>query len=303
MDITAKEISAFLATSGIEFEYRGGVCVINGFSSLNNYRPKTITWCKDVENCKRSVDIEQIELIVIGNNLKENCSFINCIMCDDPKKVFFSIGDHFFSTDIQVPEIGSGTYISKNVIIGKNVKIGVNCVIDGDIRIGENSIIANSVNIVNKVKIGKNCIIQSGVVLGHDDFSYYEDKEHNKTMIKHYGGIDIGDDVFIGANCVVNRGTIDDTQIGDGTKIDSQCHISHNCIIGEKNSIISGSRIYGSVRTGNNVYIATSIIRNQMVIGDNAIVAMGSVVIRPVEHGSTVAGVPAKELNCKIKEI
>lgn len=88
MDITAKEISAFLATSGIEFEYRGGVCVINGFSSLNNYRPKTITWCKDVENCKRSVDIEQIELIVIGNNLKENCSFINCIMCDDPKKVF-----------------------------------------------------------------------------------------------------------------------------------------------------------------------------------------------------------------------
>ena len=51
------------------------------------------------------------------------------------------------------------------------------------------------------------------------------------------------------------------------------------------------------------MYIATSIIRNQMVIGDNAIVAMGSVVIRPVEHGSTVAGVPAKELNCKIKEI
>ena len=85
-------------------------------------------------------------------------------------------------------------------------------------------------SIVNKVSIGSNCVIQSGVVIGHDGFSYSEDPERNKRMIKHHGGVVIGNDVFVGSNTAIARGTIDDTVIGDGTKIDTLVTLRTMCI-------------------------------------------------------------------------
>ena len=149
---------------------------------------------------------------------------------------------------------------------------------------------------INKVKVGSNCIIHSGTVIGHDDFSYTEDQYHNKTMIKHYGGVDIGKNVFIGANSVINRGTIDDTVINEGCKIDAFCHISHNVRLGEKSSLISGTRLYGSVKTGGNVYIASAIVKNQLTIEENAVIGMGSVVLTDTDKNAVVAGIPAKPL-------
>ena len=77
--------------------------------------------------------------------------------------------------------------------------------------------------------IGKNCDIHSGAVIGHDGFGYTEDAAHNKTMVKHFGGATIDDDVLIGDNVCVVRGTIDDTFIDDGVKIDNMSHVAHNC--------------------------------------------------------------------------
>ena len=78
---------------------------------------------------------------------------------------------------------------------------------------------------------------------------------NKKIMITHHGGVVIGNDVFIGAGCVINRGTLDDTIIGNDVKIDAQCHISHNTIIGDGCAFVSGTRIYGSVKVGDNVKV------------------------------------------------
>lgn len=297
--VTVNEVLSYLEKNGEEFAFSGDESSsIEGFSSLMNYRENTITWCKTASKMEEvNVPDTDFSLVVTCKSDIDgykNCS--NVIMVQDPKRIFFSIIEAFFDNSSTLPDIGNNTYISDDVIIGKNVKIGYNCVIDGSIEIGDDTVIYNNVNMINKVRIGRNCVIHSGVNIGHDDFSYTEDENHNKKMIKHYGGVEIGDDVFIGAGSAVNRGTIDDTRIGNGCKIDAFCHISHNVILGEKSALISGTRLYGSVKTGVNVYIASAIVKNQISLGDNTVVGMGSVVLNNIDDDTTVAGIPAKPL-------
>ncbi len=295
------DIIDFLDRNNYEFKFDGNSeAQIYGFSSLGNYREDTLTWCKSAEYIKNA-DMygHKFGLIIIPESMEKSSCKGNVILTENPKKIFFDILDNLFARDDELPPVGEGSYISKNVKLGKNVKIGYNCVLDGDIVIDDNTVIYNNVSIINRVKIGRNCIIHSGTVIGHDDFSYTEDENHVKTMIRHYGGVVIEDDVFIGANSVINRATIDDTLIGKGTKIDAFCHISHNSVIGANSSLISGSRLYGSVTTGENVYIASATVKNQLHIGDNALIGMGSIVLDNVNENSTVVGVPAKEKRLK----
>ena len=182
--------------------------------------------------------------------------------------------------------------------IGKYVRIGHNCSIDGDITIGDNTKIANNVVISNRVIIGSNCEIQSLSVIGEDGFGYSEDEEHKKVMVKHYGGVMIGDDVFIGSHVNIARGTIDNTVIESGVKIAPTTHIGHNNII-ERNSTVICSQLFGSVHTKENAYITSSVIRNQCTIGAYATVGMGSVVTKDVDDKKTVIGAPARELTRK----
>lgn len=289
-----KEIIDYLKEINIEVEFSG--CVddeIFGFSSLTNYSKGTVTWCKDAQYIHCG---EQQYSLIVGNGIAGKDCIQNIIETKEPKRVFFLIVEKFFGSKEQLADIGHGTYVSPSVKIGTNVKIGHGCTLSGDIEIGDNTIIYNNVNIINKVTIGSNCVIHSGVNIGHDDFAYTEDALFNKSMIKHYGGVKIGDNVFIASNCIINRGTIDDTEICDGVKIDAQCHISHNVHIGKNSALVSGSRLYGSVKTGENVYIASAIIKNQLVIGDNAVVGMGSVVLSNVDDNAVVVGSPAKRI-------
>lgn len=273
---------------------------ISGFSSATNYKDGTVTWCKTVETvAENAAGTMCFKLVIMPPSPQLPDNFENIITTENPKKIFFDIVERFFAESRQLPDVGQGTYISEESVIGKNVKIGYNCILDGKITIEDDTIIYNNVTIINSVHVGKRCTIHSGTVIGHDDFAYVEDDHHNKKMIRHYGGVNIENDVFIGANCAVNRGTIDDTIIGEGSKIDAFCHISHNVIIGKRNALVSGTRIYGSVKTGENVYIASSIVKNQLHIGDNAVIGMGSVVIRDVKENDTVAGVPAKSIKDK----
>ena len=112
-------------------------------------------------------------------------------------------------------------------------------------------------------------------------------------MIEHFGGITIGDDVFIGPHVNIDRGTIDDTVICDGVKIGPTTHIGHNSVIGEDTAIVS-SIVYGSVTTGKGAYITASTVSTQMHIGDDTVIGMGSVVTKPVEDGVIAYGIPAR---------
>lgn len=291
MIIKIADIENWLINEGIEYSIYGekNNCIC-GFSSVKNYKEGTVTWMKNNDYANDSE--HSISLCIVQKDIK--CKAKTIIETPNSKRVFFGIIEQFFEKKEEENKIGFGTYIGSNVKIGNNVNIGSNCSIDGNIEIGDGTRIGNNVSIVNNVKIGKNCNIQSLVVIGEDGFGYSEDENHIKTMVKHHGGVEIGDNVFVGSHVNIARGTIDNTIIQDGVKIAPSTHIGHNSFIGNNATIIC-AWIFGSARIEDNAYIVSSVVRNQCSVGKNTLVGMGSVVTKSLPENVVAIGIPAKE--------
>lgn len=292
------DILEFLEQEKIPFVFTGDrESEIYGFSSLNRYKEGTFTWIKTRNNIPPGYDLSQIRLAFLSEEISG--VFQNSIRSPQSKRAFFSVIEYFYDRKEVYPPIGSFTYISPNVKLGKNVRIGHNCTLDGDITVGDNTVIWNNVVMVNRIHVGKNCEIRSGAVIGHDGFAYTEDERHVKTMIKHFGGVTLGDNVLIHENVCISRGTIDDTIIEDGVKIDSLSHIAHNCHFHKNSAAAAPCRTNGSVSVGEGSFMAGALVRNQCSIGDNAFVGLGAVVVRNVPDHQMVAGVPARKMEKK----
>lgn len=292
--ITVADLLSFLDGEHIKYTFEGNEeTEIQGFSSLKNYRTGTFTWIKKCENIPEGFDTDIITLVFTSNEVP-GC-FNNVIKTADSKYAFFSAIEHFFGEREDYSSIGEFTYIGPQVKLGKNVRIGHNCSLDGDITIGDNCIIWNNVSIIHRVSIGHDTEIQSGSVIGHDGFGYTENENHVKTMVKHFGGVSIGNNVLISSNVCIVRGTIDDTVIEDGTKIDNLSHIAHNCHLGANVALAFPCFLGGSTTIKDNGYVAGGIIRNQCTIHENGFVGMGAVVTKDVKENTIVIGNPAKE--------
>lgn len=274
VSIKARDIIAWGRAEGHSFQYVGDEgAELNGFSSLRKYKEGSITWIKR----KNPVDQDmllKIRCAVIQKGAKEHPK--NYFMTEEAKRFFFAVVEHFFS------DCGGGiaekehTYIGEDVKLGKNVKIGCGCVLDGKISVGDNTVIGHNVTVIGRVAVGADCTIYPGTVIGKDGFGFYLDKDNIPWKVPHFGGVQIGDRVEIGCNCTVDRGTIDDTIIGDDVKIDSLVVIAHNVEIGEGTMVVGGVAIGGSCKIGRKSYIAPqAIIKNQISIGDNSFVGMG----------------------------
>lgn len=289
------DILDFLKDEGIPFSFAGdSEGVVEAFSSIAHYKPSSFTWIKAQKNIPENFDLSQIALAIVSEDVDAGAA-PNVIHTSESKRAFFSTIEHFYAQEEERPAIGQFTYISPKVKLGKNVRIGHNCTLDGDITIGDGTVIWNNVVIVNRVSIGKNCDIRSGVVIGHDGYSYTEDGESTKTMVKHFGGVDIGDDVSIYEGTHISRGTIDDTTVGRGAKIDAHCHISHNCRIGENAALVIGTVLCGSVTVGRDSYLSGATVLNQTILGNGSYVGIGSVVLRNVAPRQEVFGYPARK--------
>ena len=280
--ISAKEILKYLEICNVPFEYKGDTNIeVTGFSALDQYKIGTFTWIKSEDRFHWKREENNITLAFVQKGVEVPVK--NQIICKASKEAFFLVIEHYYE-EKRERRIG---------IIGKNVYIGKNCSIDGDIHIGDGTLISDNVVIRNRVRIGERCYIQACTVIGEDGFGYYEDEKNVKTMIKHHGGVEIGNDVFIGAHVNIARGTISDTSIGDGAKIAPSTHIGHNDVIGNNVAVIC-SQLYGSVQIDDNAYVVGSIIRNQIHVGKNSLVGMGSVVTKDIDEGCIVYGSPAK---------
>ncbi len=158
-------------------------------------------------------------------------------------------------------KIGKNVKLAPNVYIGHDVEIGDNVVIYPNVticegvKIGEGTIIYSNVSIREFCEIGKNCVLQPGCVIGSDGFGFIKINGNN-TKIDQIGHVVIEDNVEIGANTTVDRGTIGNTVIKKYTKIDNLVQIAHNDIIGENCLLVSQVGIAGSVEVGNNTTLA-----------------------------------------------
>lgn len=299
MSIPVGKILKYLEEAELKHSYIGNREInIFGYSSINNIKNNNISWIKNKTYYDEDAIFQLKEVVVVMTNdidINENFEQKNgYIICENPKEIFFSILNEFY------PQEAFHWYISPNSIIdatnlGINIYIGHNCYIGKNVSIGNNVVIKNNVSIEGKVVIGNNTIIHSGVVIGTDGFGYFQNEEGKNIKVPHYGGVIIGEDVEIGANTCIDRGTLEDTIIGDNVKIDNLCHIGHNSIIKENSSIIALSMLGGSAVLEKNSYLAPGVmIMNQLRIGENSLVGMGAVVVKNVEDNKVVAGVPAK---------
>lgn len=288
--VTLSQIEAYLTQEQQEYRVLATEdVIIQGFSSLDHYQPETMTWMKAVD--KWNNNLPEITLCIVQEGVE--IPLVNQIICKNSKQVFFMLIEHFFAVKEEMVPIGLHTVIGPHVKLGRNVRIGHNCSITGDVVIGDDTIISDNVVIKNKVCIGKRCTIQALTMIGEDGFGAYEKENHCKVMIKHYGGVTIGDDVFISSHVDIERGTIDDTYIGDGVKIAPCTLIAHNTRV-EKDAVLICSHLYGSVCVGKNSWVVGSIVKNQCSIGDNTTVGIGSAVIRNIESGKVAVGIPAQ---------
>ena len=296
--IKIADILTFLEKDGVQFHFYGNAEeLVDGFSSLANYKNGSFTWIKTEKNIPEDMDISKITLAFVQEGINGN--FKNSILSPNSKYAFFTVIEHFYEEKREGPSVGQYTYISPGVKLGENVRIGHNCTLDGDITIGDNTVIWHGVTIINRVSIGKNCEIRSGAVIGHDGYSYTEDDTHKKIMVKHFGGVRIGDYVTLCEQAMVCRGTIDDTVIESGVKIDILSHISHNSKVGANSAFAGFCRLGGSTVVGKNVYLVNCLTRNQIHIGDNAFGGTGALIVKDVNENESVMGVPAKPFHRK----
>ena len=230
------------------------------------------------------------------------------IVVEEPTKVFLEIHNAFYQdyTSFHIPldseerspiKIGQGCQIHRSVVFGERVSLGTNVqiypnvVIGSDVEIGNRTIVYSNVSIYAKVKIGSNCIIDAGAVIGGDGYRIIMDSEDHCKRLIHTGGVVIGNEVEIGSNSTIDRGTFKDTVIKDRVKIDNIVHISHNCFIDEDTRIAASACIGGSVHIGKKVVIWLGVtIRNGLAIGDNAEVLINSIVVSDVDENEVVGG-------------
>ncbi len=198
-------------------------------------------------------------------------------------------------------KFGINTLIGKNVKIGKNSIIGHNTIIESNVIIGLNCVIGNNVLIKNSI-IGNNVRILDGTIIGKKGFGFFPDKNKN-FRYPHVGMVIINDNVEIGSNNNIDRGSISDTVVGKNTFIDNQVHIAHNVKIGE-NCIITGQVGFaGSSTIGSNVSIGGQAgISGHLKIGNNVQIGGGSGVIKNIPDNSKVMGYPAKDIRKFLKD-
>lgn len=151
--------------------------------------------------------------------------------------------------------IGSGAIISENSKIGSNVYVGSGCYIGTHCEIGEHTYLHPNVTILDHCRLGNSCIVQSGSVIGSHGFGIIQDGGM-WIRVPQIGGVIIGALTDIGANCSIDRGSLDDTVVGTGVKLDNLVHIAHNVAIGDHTVMAAGVAIAGSTRIGKHCQFA-----------------------------------------------
>jgi UDP-3-O-[3-hydroxymyristoyl] glucosamine N-acyltransferase len=290
MALTAREIAEL-----VKGELRGDPeSVVDGVAPLDRAGPRHATflasarYSPQIGSCRASVILVSPEL---ASGLPNGTTQI---VVEEPHEAIQALLPLLYALPPAAPWIAPTARLGHGVKIGPGVRIEDYVVLGDGVVVGEGTRLYPHVTVYSGGEIGARCIIHSGVRIASDGFGYvFRNGRHEKIM--HVGRCIIGDDVEIGANTTIDRGSIDDTVIGTGTRIDNLVQIGHNVRIGSMCLLMAQVGIAGSARIGNGVIIAGQAgIGGHVNIGDRARIAGQAGVFGDVPAGESWSGYPAR---------
>lgn len=200
--------------------------------------------------------------------------------------------------------IGAHSSIGSGVTIGDNSFLGPNVVIENHAKIGENTIIHAQVFVGHNCQIGNQCILHPHTTIGSDGFGFYTNSHYKHEKTPQIGNVIIGDHVEVGANCCIDRATIDSTIIGSGSKLDNLCHIAHNCTVGEDSMIAAGFFVAGSSQLGQRFTAGgNTVVSTHLKVADGVMLAGRSTVTNHITEAGQYGGYPLQPLKEALKTI
>jgi UDP-3-O-[3-hydroxymyristoyl] glucosamine N-acyltransferase len=250
--------------------------------------------------------------VIVARDWNGTCS-APLIRVENPDEAFAKVATLFYTPPLRPASgVHPSALVAADAEIEENVSIGALCVVESGAKIGAGTVILPQCYIGRKAVLGRNCwlypqvslreevrvgnrvIVHNGTVIGSDGFGYSVDGQGIRTKIPQIGIVEIGDDVEIGANVTIDRARFGSTKIGNGVKIDNLVQIAHNVVIGDHAVIIAQVGIAGSTHIGSKVIIAGQAgIAGHLHVGDGAVIGAKTAVIKDVEPGAYVMGIPA----------
>ncbi len=306
--LTARAIAAL---SGGEL--RGdGAAVVSSIAPLERAAPGQLSFLADRRYADHLVASGATIVLVTPDLAELPGSSAARVVVAKPMEALLKIIPELYAPETSEPRvhstarIGAGTRIGSKVSIGEYVVVGPKAIIEDDVVLGAHSVIGRGVSVgrgsrlfphvtlYSGAELGARVVLHAGVRIGSDGFGYvYSDGIHAK--IPHVGRCIVGDDVEIGANTTVDRGSIDDTVIGAGTKIDNLVQVGHNVRIGKLCLIMAQVGIAGSARIEDGCVIAGQAgLGGHITIGKGARIAGQSGVFGNVPAGESWSGYPAR---------
>ncbi|MFK7903177.1 MAG: UDP-3-O-(3-hydroxymyristoyl)glucosamine N-acyltransferase [Nitratireductor sp.] len=294
-----------------------GDLIIKGAGPLEDTAPDCISFIDNPKYIKYLADTKAKAVFCAPKFVEKIPNHIAAVVSNQPYKAYAKtlsllyptaqrpepitgetgISSHaFVSKDVTLEEdviIESGAVIGEGTSIGKNSHILANAVIGKNVKIGRNTTISSGA-IISHSFIGDNVIIHPGVKIGQDGFGFAMGPGGHEKVAQ-IGRVIIQDNVEIGANSTVDRGSNRDTIIGEGTKIDNLVQIGHNVVIGQHCVIVGLAGVAGSATLGDYVVVAGQAgVVGHVTIGSGAQIGGGSGVNFDLKPGEKVIGYPAQ---------
>lgn len=301
-----------------------GDATVTSVASISTARQHDLVFVEDAKNLDNALNSAAASVIA-GPFAEKTKTTKTLVIVDHPRLAFARAarmlqenasadsGIHPTAVVHPLATIGEGVAVGPNAVvghavIGRHTRIGAGCIIGDEVEMGDDCHIYPNATIYSGACLRNRVIVHAGVVLGSDGFGYVRDPRsgmHEK--FPQIGRLEIEDDVEIGANSTIDRGALEVTRIGRGTKIDNLVHIGHNCLIGENVLIAAQAGFSGSITIENNV-----VIGGQVGVGEHARIQEGvllggqaGVLPKKVLRGKGVAfwGTPAKPLREYLKNL
>lgn len=254
-------------------------------------------WDSLSQNEKELPVITQGNIVLLTSNIEESMCHLSKLFFDEEQLRFNDLVDgRQMGTSTVHPTawVGQNVFIGKNVKIDQGVKIYPGAVIMSECVIGENSIIYPNSTLYPKTTVGSNVIIHAGCTIGTDGYGYnFIQGRHEK--IWHIGSVVLEDNVELGGNCSIDRGTFGETRIKNGTKFDNLVHIAHNVTIGNHSLLCGQVGIAGSTTIEDYcVFGGQAAVTNDVVVGAQSQIGGAAVVTGTVPAKSILSGHPAR---------